>query len=89
MFTFAMPQSLPATERKVSAVSRLVVNTADDRPWGTSLWIRLADGTTKRVRLYTVGEAAPFEKGSRLVKVQLDDSGEYADSIFLDVANSA
>lgn len=56
---------------------------------GTSLWIRLSDGTSKRVRLYTAGEAVPFEKGSKLVKVQLDDSGEYAESIFLDVANSA
>jgi hypothetical protein len=56
---------------------------------GTYLWIRPSDGTTKRVRLYTVGEAVPFETGSKLVQIQLDDSGEYAESIFLDVASGA
>lgn len=54
---------------------------------GVSLWLRLPDGTSKRLRLYSVEEATPFEKDSRLVKVKVDASGEYAESIFLEVAS--
>jgi hypothetical protein len=53
---------------------------------GTSLWIQLPDGTSKRLRLHNIQESIPFEKDSKLVKVQLDVSGEYAESIFLDLA---
>jgi hypothetical protein len=52
---------------------------------GTSLWIRMPDGSSKRLRLHSVQDSTPFEKDSRQVKVQLDASGEYADSIFLDL----
>jgi hypothetical protein len=55
---------------------------------GTSLWIRLPDGTTKRLRLHSVQDSVPFEKDSKLVKVQLDSTGEYAEGIFLDLVGA-
>lgn len=55
---------------------------------GTSLWIRLADGTSKRVRLHSMEESIPFEKDSKLVKVQIDESGEYAENIFVDLVGA-
>jgi hypothetical protein len=56
--------------------------------YGASLWIRLPDGSSRQLRLHSVQDSVPFEKDSRLVKVQLDASGEYADSIFLDLVGA-
>jgi len=55
---------------------------------GTSLWLRLSDGTSKRIRLHSIQESTPFEKESKLVKVQLDNSGEYAENIFVDLVGA-
>jgi len=54
-------------------------------PQGTSLWIRLPDGASKRIYLHSVQESLPFERESKLVKIQLDASNQYAESIFVDV----
>jgi hypothetical protein len=48
---------------------------------GTSLWIRLADGTTRQVRLRPSEDWSAFERESRDVEVRMDDSGEYVASI--------
>jgi len=53
---------------------------------GASLWIRMADGTKRRLRLHNVQDSIPCDKESKLVKVHLDESGEYADDIFLELA---
>ena len=55
-------------------------------PEGPALWIQ-SNGTRKKVRLHTVEETYPFEKSSRSVKVKLDDSGKYAESILVLLAN--
>ncbi len=55
---------------------------------GASLWIRMPDGTSKKLRLHNVQESVPFEKDSKLVKVQLDATGEYAEGIFLDLVGA-
>jgi hypothetical protein len=55
---------------------------------GTSLWLRLPDGTSKRIRLHSIEESIPFEKESKLVKVQVDASGEYAENIFVDLVGA-
>ncbi|MGZ3144434.1 hypothetical protein ACVDFE_21065 [Lentzea chajnantorensis] len=48
---------------------------------GTSLWVRLADGTSRQVRLRPSDDWSAFEKESRDVEVRLDGSGEYVDTI--------
>lgn len=48
---------------------------------GTSLEVRLSDGTSRRVRLSPAEDWSAFERESRDVEVQLDASGEYADTI--------
>lgn len=55
---------------------------------GTSLWLRLGDGSSKRIRLHSMEESMPFEKDSKLVKIQLDQSGEYAENIFVDLVGA-
>jgi hypothetical protein len=50
---------------------------------GTSLWIKLADGTTRSVRLHSSENSAAFEKESKDIKVYLDTSGEYAERILV------
>lgn len=42
MLTFAMPQSEPAAERKVSALRTSRVKIEDDRPCATPLWSAIA-----------------------------------------------
>jgi hypothetical protein len=48
---------------------------------GMSLWVRLADGKSRKVRLHPTDDWKAFEKESRKVEVRLDAAGEYADSI--------
>lgn len=48
---------------------------------GTSLWVRLADGSSRQVRLHPADDWSVFEKESREVEIRLDASGEYADTI--------
>ncbi|MBD2210122.1 hypothetical protein H6G27_09560 [Nostoc linckia FACHB-104] len=50
-----------------------------------ALWIE-SEGTRQRVRLHNVKEADPFDdEGRKQVKVLLDDSGEYAQSILVEL----
>jgi len=49
---------------------------------GGSLFVLLADGSTRRVRLHSNEDWSLFEKESKEVKVNLDASGEFAESIF-------
>ncbi|MCM8738822.1 hypothetical protein M5E06_32545 [Azospirillum sp. A1-3] len=55
---------------------------------GTYLWIRADDGSSRRLHLHSVQDALPFERESKLVKVELDPSGEYAESIFVDLVGA-
>jgi hypothetical protein len=48
---------------------------------GTSLEVRLSDGTSRRVRLSPAEDWSAFERESRDVEIRLDASGEYADTI--------
>ncbi|SEQ94281.1 hypothetical protein SAMN05216188_106302 [Lentzea xinjiangensis] len=48
---------------------------------GTSLWVRLADGSSRQVRLRPSDDWSAFEKESRDVEVRLDASGEYVETI--------
>lgn len=48
---------------------------------GTSLWVRLADGTSCQVKLRPADDWSAFERESREVEIHLDASGEYADTI--------
>ena len=52
---------------------------------GPALWID-SRGDRKRVRLHTIQEADPFDDEARKqVRVRLDDSGEYAESILVEL----
>jgi hypothetical protein len=48
---------------------------------GISLWVKLADGSSRRVRLNSAEDWSAFEKDSRYVEVHLDAGGEYAEYI--------
>lgn len=48
---------------------------------GTSLWVRLADGTTRQVKLRPTEDWSAFERESRDVEIRMDQSGEYVASI--------
>src|SRR5579862_1971052 len=56
MLTLAMPQSEPEAARKASAVFRLVVKIADDRPCGTSFWSDNASSRVEYFITYRIGE---------------------------------
>jgi hypothetical protein len=47
MLTFAIPQSLPDTDRKRSASRRSLVKMHDDSPCGTSLWSAIASSSSR------------------------------------------
>ncbi|MEB3278046.1 MAG: hypothetical protein VKK42_03875 [Lyngbya sp.] len=50
---------------------------------GPALWIE-TNGSRQKVRLRTVQEADPFDdEGPKHIKVKLDETGEYADSILV------
>jgi hypothetical protein len=52
---------------------------------GAALWIE-SNGDRKRIKLHTVEEADPFDDDSpKQVRVKLDESGEYADSILVEL----
>lgn len=48
---------------------------------GTSLWVRLADGSSRQVRLRNAEDWRAFESESREVEIRMDESGEYVSSI--------
>ncbi|MFE4823855.1 hypothetical protein ACFRFU_47380 [Streptomyces sp. NPDC056704] len=50
-------------------------------PNGTSLLVRISDGTSRRIRLRPTEDWSSFEKESRDVEIVFDSSGEYADTI--------
>jgi hypothetical protein len=52
---------------------------------GPALWIVTGDGSQKRVSLRHVEEADHFANSSKFVKVTMDDSGTYADTILVDL----
>jgi hypothetical protein len=55
MFTFAMPQSLPAAERNFSALSRSFVKIALESPCGTPLLTAIASSTSATSISYNSG----------------------------------
>jgi hypothetical protein len=80
-----------ATKKSAGGAGRLVHGSTLGVEYGAdgaSLWLRTEDGTSKRFRLRSVDDAAPFEKESQYVRLRLDASGEYAESIVLDLVNA-
>jgi hypothetical protein len=55
-------------------------------PDGTSLWVRLSDGSTRQIRLRPAEDWSAFEKESRDVEISLDASGEFAQTIRMKLA---
>lgn len=53
---------------------------------GSALWIQKSNGEKQRVQLRHAQEADPFDEASKYVKVNLDDSGTYADSILVELS---
>lgn len=52
---------------------------------GPALWVQ-TNGTRQRVKLHSVAEADPFDdEGPKKIRVRLDDSGEYADAILVEL----
>ena len=52
---------------------------------GPALWINKDNGGIVRVLLHRLDETDPFSNTKQHVKVKLDPTGEYADSILVDL----
>lgn len=62
-----------------------MVTAVEYGPNGPALWIKKTSGDKQRVQLRHVQEADPFDESSKYVKVNLDDTGTYADSILVEL----
>ena len=61
MLTLAMPQSLPAADRNLSASLSRSVKMAEESPCGTLLWMAIASSSVLNVRTYRIGANGSHE----------------------------